>query len=111
MLRGTAGAIEGLAAQNAQHMLDPVNPLRLDAVADSNFAYWHSATFSNVGTKVLFTDEWGGGGGPKCRETDPLEWGANAIFTLEGGEMVFQSYYKMPAAQTPQENCVILTKS
>jgi len=85
---------------------DPVNPKRIAAVADSNFAYWHSATFSNDGSKVLFTDEWGGGGGPKCRATDPKEWGANAIFTIENGAMVFQSYYKMPAAQTNLENCV-----
>jgi len=85
---------------------DPAAPVRLDAVADSNFAYWHSATFNNDGTKVLFTDEWGGGGAPKCRASDPAEWGANAIFTIEDGEMVFQSYYKLPAAQTAQENCV-----
>jgi hypothetical protein len=85
---------------------DPVNPKRIAAVADSNFAYWHSATFSNDGSKVLFTDEWGGGGGPKCRATDPKEWGANAIFSIENGAMVFQSYYKMPAEQTSLENCV-----
>lgn len=85
---------------------DPVNPERIDAVADSNFAYWHSATFSNDGSKVLFTDEWGGGGQPKCRETDPMEWGANAIFTITNGKMDFESYFKMPAAQTNQENCV-----
>ena len=85
---------------------DPVNPVRLSAVADSNFSYWHSATFDNDGTKILFTDEWGGGGQPKCRDTDPMEWGANAIFTLEGTEMRFKSYYKLPAPQTPQENCV-----
>ena len=41
---------------------NPVNPVRLDAVADSNFAYWHSATFNNDGTQMLFSDEWGGGG-------------------------------------------------
>ena len=85
---------------------DPVNPTRLQAVADSNFSYWHSATFNNDGTKVLFTDEWGGGGGPKCRESDPAEWGADAIFTIEDGEMVFRSYYKLPAPQTTTENCV-----
>lgn len=86
---------------------DPANPKRIDAVADSNFAYWHSATFNNEGDKVLFTDEWGGGGQPKCREADPMEWGANALFTInENNEMEFQSYFKMPAAQTPQENCV-----
>ena len=85
---------------------DPVNPERIGAVSDENFAYWHSATFNNDGTKVLFTDEWGGGGGPKCRATDPKEWGADAIFTLENGQMEFQGYYKLPAPQTPQENCV-----
>ncbi|XWN37656.1 MAG: hypothetical protein ROO71_01765 [Balneola sp.] len=85
---------------------DPANPTRIDAVADSNFSYWHSATFSNDGKKVLFTDEWGGGGQPKCRESDPMEWGANAIFTIENGKMEFQEYYKMPAPQTSQENCV-----
>ena len=86
---------------------DPVHPRRTDAVADSNFAYWHSATFSNDGSKVLFTDEWGGGGQPKCRATDPPEWGANAIFTIgDDGTMDFQSYYKLPAPQTPEENCV-----
>ena len=85
---------------------DPIDPTRLAAVADSNFSYWHSATFNNDGTKVLFTDEWGGGGGPKCRATDPMEWGANAIFTLDGRDMDFRSYYKLPAAQTSFENCV-----
>ena len=85
---------------------DPANPRRMDAVADSNFSYWHSATFNNAGTKVLFTDEWGGGGGAKCRASDPPEWGANAIFTIDGGEMEFHTYYKLPAPQTPVENCV-----
>src|SRR5690606_21829554 len=73
---------------------------------DSNFSYWHSATFNNDGSKVLFTDEWGGGGQPKCRASDPMEWGANAIFTIDGGEMNFRSYYKLPAPQTSLENCV-----
>lgn len=85
---------------------DPAAPRRIDAVADSNFAYWHSATFNNDGTKVLFTDEWGGGTQPKCRADDPYEWGANAIFALDGTEMDFRSYYKLPAAQTTAENCV-----
>ena len=85
---------------------DPVNPRRLSAVADSNFAYWHSATFNNAGSTVVFTDAWGGGGAPKCRASDPPEWGANAIFSVDGREMEFRSYYKLPAAQTPQENCV-----
>jgi len=85
---------------------DPANPVRIDAVADSNFAYWHSATFNNDGTKILFTDEWGGGGAPKCRVTDKYEWGADAIFTLASNKMTFHSYYKMPAPQTTLENCV-----
>ncbi len=85
---------------------DPANPRRIAAVADSNFSYWHSATFSNDGTKILFTDEWGGGTQPKCRATDKKEWGANAIFTRNGSQLSFKSYYKLPAAQTPQENCV-----
>ena len=85
---------------------NPTNPIRIGAVADSNFSYWHSATFNNDGTKILFSDEWGGGGAPKCRITDRKEWGADAIFTLVDGKMQFQGYYKLPAAQTPQENCV-----
>jgi hypothetical protein len=85
---------------------DPVNPRRIAAVADENFAYWHSATFNNDGTTVLFTDEWGGGGAPKCRVDDPPEWGANAIFSIVDGELVFRSYYKLPAPQTEEENCV-----
>jgi hypothetical protein len=86
---------------------DPANPKRLAAAADSNFSYWHSATFNNEGTKILFSDEWGGGVQPKCRKTDPKEWGADAIFTLSGrSNMQFQSYYKLPVPQTPSENCV-----
>jgi len=85
---------------------DVANPRRIDAAADSNFSYWHSATFSNDGSKILFTDEWGGGSAPRCRDTDKMEWGANAIFTIENRKMHFKSYYKMPAAQTSQENCV-----
>jgi LVIVD repeat len=85
---------------------DVANPVRLDAAADSNFSYWHSATFSNDGSKVLFTDEWGGGSAPRCRATDKYEWGANAIFTIENRRLQFHKYYKMPAAQTELENCV-----
>lgn len=85
---------------------DPANPVRIGAVADSNFSYWHSATFNNAGTQVLFTDEWGGGGAPKCRASDPKEWGANALFAIRDGKMVFQSYYKLPVPQTSLENCV-----
>jgi hypothetical protein len=85
---------------------DPAHPVRIDAVSDSNFSYWHSATFNNDGTKLLFSDEWGGGGQPKCRATDRREWGADAIFTIVNDRLRFQSYYKLPAPQTPQENCV-----
>jgi len=86
---------------------DPVNPVRVNAVADSNFAYWHSATFNNDGNTVVFTDEWGSGTLPKCRESDPPEWGANAIYTIgEDHSMEFRSYYKMPAPQNSVENCV-----
>src|SRR5207245_1143697 len=85
---------------------DVANPKRIGAVADSNFSYWHSATFNNDGTKLLFSDEWGGGGQPKCRAIDKPEWGADAIFTIADRKMTFQSYYKMLAPQTPNENCV-----
>src|SRR5690606_31998306 len=85
---------------------DPTNPVRIDEVADQNFSYWHSATFSNDATKILFSDEWGGGNAPRCRETDKYEWGANALFTIENRKMRFKSYYKMPAPQTSLENCV-----
>jgi hypothetical protein len=85
---------------------DVTAPKRIDAVADSNFAYWHSATFNNDGTKLLFSDEWGGGTSPKCRATDKPEWGANAIFDIKDRKLVFGSYYKIAAAQTANENCV-----
>jgi len=84
----------------------PANPVRVDAVSDPNYAFWHSANFNNAGTTVLFTDEWGGGGQPRCRATDPMNWGADAIFTLVKGRLTLASYYKMPAPQTDLENCV-----
>ncbi|HET9986818.1 MAG TPA: hypothetical protein VFQ38_24795 [Longimicrobiales bacterium] len=85
---------------------DPANPKRVFAAADSNFSFWHSATFTNDGSKVLFSDEWGGGTQPRCRATDKPEWGADAIFTRDGDRLRFQGYYKLPAAQTSTENCV-----
>jgi uncharacterized protein (DUF305 family) len=85
---------------------DPLNPQRLDAVIDEGFAYWHSATFNNDGTKVLFTDEWGGGGRPRCRAHDPLTWGADAIYDIVDGKLEFRGYYKMSAPQVEEENCV-----
>ena len=88
------------------NITNPVNPVRVDAVNDPNYAFWHSANFSNDGTKVLFTDEWGGGGQPRCRASDPMNWGADAIFKLNKGKLTLASYYKMPAPQTELENCV-----
>ena len=85
---------------------DPVNPARLDDATDPSFAYWHSATFNNDGTKVIFTDEWGGGGRPRCRASDPREWGANAIYDIVDGRLEFRSHYKLPVPQTERENCV-----
>ena len=85
---------------------NPASPKRLDFVSDKNFAYWHSATFNNDGTKVIFTDEWGGGTRPRCRATDLPNWGANAIFNIVNKKMEFGGYFKMPAAQTETENCV-----
>ncbi|HEX4560213.1 MAG TPA: hypothetical protein VH113_00160 [Gemmatimonadales bacterium] len=85
---------------------DPAHPRRIAAASDSNFAFWHSATFSNDGSMVLFTDEWGGGLAPRCRATDDPKWGADALFRIKDSTLMFQSYFKMPAAQTEQENCV-----
>ncbi len=85
---------------------NPAQPKRISAVADSNFSFWHSATFNNDGSKILFSDEWGGGSAPRCRSTDKPEWGADALFTLQNGKMTFKNYYKLPAAQTSEENCV-----
>jgi hypothetical protein len=85
---------------------DPVHPKRLDAVNDPNYSYWHSASFSNDGTKVVFTDEWGGGLGARCRANDPNKWGADAVFHLKDNKLNFASYYKLPAAQSDSENCV-----
>lgn len=85
---------------------DPLNPQRLDQVIDTGFAYWHSATFNNDGTKVLFTDEWGGGSRARCRSFDPMNWGGNAIYDIVDGKLEFRAHYKMPAPQSEEENCV-----
>jgi hypothetical protein len=108
----TAYAAIGLAAGACSGngiLLDisnPANPRRVAEVSDPNFAYWHSATFNNSGNTVIFTDEWGGGTAPRCRSTDRPQWGANAIYTREGRTLRLASFYKLPAAQTNQENCV-----
>ena len=83
---------------------DPLNPVRIDEVVDPGFAYWHSATFNNDGTKVLFTDEWGGGGRARCRASDPRQWGANAIYDIVDGQLEYRSHYKLPAPQGETEN-------
>ncbi|MDZ4675624.1 MAG: hypothetical protein SGI84_14310 [Gemmatimonadota bacterium] len=85
---------------------DPANPVRIDEVMDNNFAYWHSATFSNDGRSLIFTDEWGGGMAPRCRAADDPKWGANALFNLVDRKLAFAGYYKLPAAQSATENCV-----
>ncbi len=103
-IRRAAGACIGYGV--LLDISDPAHPRRIGVAADTNFVAWHSATFNNDGTKVLFTDEWGGGTQPRCRATDRPEWGADAIFTLVNDTMSFKSYYKLPVAQTPVENCV-----
>jgi hypothetical protein len=102
------GLAAGACAGNGMllDISDPVNPERLDEVIDPSFAYWHSATFNNAGTKVVFTDEWGGGGRPRCLATDLPSWGADAIFDIVDRKLIFKSYYKLPAPQTELENCV-----
>jgi uncharacterized protein (DUF305 family) len=85
---------------------DPLNPKRIDDVTDQGFAYWHSATFNNDGSKVIFTDEWGGGARARCRAYDPLTWGANAIYDIVDNRLEFRGYFKLPAPQVEQENCV-----
>ena len=104
----TIGLAAGACSGNGLLMdiSDPMNPKRLDHVVDKGFSYWHSATFNNDGTKVIFTDEWGGGSRPRCRATDPITWGADAIFDIVDQKLQFKGYYKMPAPQTDQENCV-----
>ena len=99
-----AGACEGNGI--LIDISDPANPRRTALSQDNNFAYWHGATFSNDGKTVVFTDEWGGGTTPRCRVGDALNWGADAIYEIVNGQLVFRSYYKMPATQTLQENCV-----
>ncbi|MEO7040658.1 MAG: hypothetical protein ABI035_00180 [Gemmatimonadaceae bacterium] len=99
-----AGACSGYGL--LMNIKDPLHPVRLQAVADSNFSFWHSATFSNDASKLIYTDEWGGGTQAKCRATDPIDWGADAIFTLHNDHLTHVGYYKMPAAQTSTENCV-----
>lgn len=86
---------------------DPEHPVRLDAAADTNFSLWHTAVFSNDGSKVVFTDEWGGGTAPNCQATSMMEMGGNAVLTIQDkSKMTEHSYFKIPTAQSAQENCV-----
>ena len=103
-LKLAAGACSGNGI--LMDISDPMNPVRIDAVSDTGFAYWHSATFNNDGTKVIFTDEWGGGGRPRCKASDPMTWGANAVYDIVDGKLEFRSHYKMPGPQSEWENCV-----
>ena len=103
-LKIAAGACSGNGI--IMDISDPYNPVRTDSVFDKGFAYWHSATFNNDGTKVIFTDEWGGGGRPRCKASDPMTWGANAIYDIVDGKLEFRSHYKMPGPQSDTENCV-----
>ncbi|MEM6476396.1 MAG: DUF305 domain-containing protein [Pseudomonadota bacterium] len=103
-LKLAAGACSGNGI--LMDISNPMAPKRIDAVFDKGFAYWHSATFNNDGTKVIFTDEWGGGGRPRCKASDPMTWGANAIYDIVDGKLEFRSHYKMPGPQSDKENCV-----
>ena len=85
---------------------NPEKPVRLDARADTNFSLWHTAVFSNDGSKVVFTDEWGGGTQPMCQATSMMEMGGNTVLTIKDRKMTQHSYFKIPSAQTAQENCV-----
>jgi len=102
------GLAAGACAGNGilMDISDPANPERLDQVIDPGFSYWHSATFNNRGDKVIFTDEWGGGGRPRCRAQDPLTWGADAFYDIVDGKLQYRSHYKMSAPQSDTENCV-----
>jgi hypothetical protein len=104
----SAGIAAGACAGNGIvfDIRDPLAPKRIDAVVDKGFAYWHSATFNNDGTKVIFTDEWGGGTRARCRAHDPLDWGADAVYDLVDGKLLYRSHFKMPAPQVDEENCV-----
>ncbi|MFI7614381.1 LVIVD repeat-containing protein [Nonomuraea terrae] len=86
---------------------DPVQPTVLQVLSDrENFEIWHSATFNNDGTKVVFGDEMGGGGQATCDRNTPSTKGANAIYDLVDGQLQRRGYFKIPREQQPDENCV-----
>ena len=86
---------------------NPEKPIRLDAAADTNFSRWHTAVFSNDGKKIVFTDEWGGGTSPNCQVSNMMQMGGNTTLTIDKSRKFKQgAYFKIPTAQTAQENCV-----
>ena len=104
-----------LAAACSSHAImvdisNPEKPVRIAALTDTNnFQGRHTAGFSNDATKTLWTDEWGGGTGPMCQAGSIMELGGNTIVT--GGtpsnkKMTQHAYFKLPTAQSAQENCV-----
>jgi hypothetical protein len=90
---------------------NPEAPRVIARVRDNvNFSFWHSATFNQEGTKVIFTDELGGGTSPTCNTTVGPNRGADAVYDITGeGDsrtLVFGSYFKIPRVNTNTENCV-----
>lgn len=90
---------------------DRESPKVIDQVQDNvNFAFWHSATFNERASKVVFTDELGGGGGATCNEATGPNRGADGIYDIKGKgderKLVFRSYFKIPRHQADTENCV-----
>ncbi|MGN9836875.1 LVIVD repeat-containing protein [Nonomuraea sp. H19] len=85
---------------------DRLNPKVTARTTDPNFAFWHSATFSNDAKKVVFTDELGGGGAATCNEATGPNRGADAIYDISNGQFTLKSYFKIPRHQADSENCV-----
>jgi hypothetical protein len=107
-------AMHLLAAACSSHAImvdisNPEKPVRLSAITDTNnFQGRHTAGFSNDGKKTLWTDEWGGGTGPMCQAGSIMELGGNTIVTASADykKLTQRAYFKLPTAQTAQENCV-----
>ena len=102
-----------LAASCSTHSIlvdisNPEKPFRIDALADTNnYQGRHTAAFSNDGRKLIQTDEWGGGTGPMCQASSMIELGGNTVITLDGKNRQAQrAYFKLPASQAAEENCV-----
>ena len=102
-----------LAAACSTHSIlvdirNPEKPVRLDALTDTNnFQGRHTAAFSNDGKKLVQTDEWGGGTGPMCQAGSMIELGGNTIISVDAKKKQAQkAYFKLPSAQSAEENCV-----